>query len=332
VTIQALIVRWCNGISFGFHCIKGHADIIDRTLTRDEILNIEADLQADVISAQARGPIAARPNCTHWDIEEVSLSIRVSKVTSDMKTQLISQMHDDDLRTFLMTKETWSPQTFNSIDWHASKLALRRLSKNHQMNVVKLCHNYWHTVSRHQTFYGGDRPCCLCQETKEYWRHILSCPSLDADYHRAASWQKVKKDMQMWHLPADFWTSIEKEIQHLSQDTHESTSPSLPFQTSVNPISNHLRAAFKEQNSIKWMNLLKGRMSHKWQKFSTVHVRSKRLDLQAQEWGPKFVTVMWDHSLRIWQFHNDAFHADIDPKVKCYKLEELERGGTRMIS
>jgi hypothetical protein len=72
-------------------------------------------------------------------------------------------MHDDDLRTFLMMKETWYPQTFNSIDWHVSELSIRRLSKNRQMNDVKRCHNYWHTGSRHKTFYGVDRLCCLCQ-------------------------------------------------------------------------------------------------------------------------------------------------------------------------
>jgi hypothetical protein len=86
----------------------------------------------------------------------------------------------------------------------------------------------------------------------------------------------------MWHLPGDFWTAVEKGIQHLSQDTHESTSPPLPFQISVNPIRNHLQAAFKEQNSIKWTNIYKGRLSHKRQQFATTHVRSKRLDLQAQ--------------------------------------------------
>jgi hypothetical protein len=196
-----------------------------------------------------------------------------------MKNQLTSQMHDDDLRTFLLMKETWSPQTFNSIDWHASKLALKCLSKNCQMNVVKLCRNYWHTGSRHQNFYGGDHQCCLCQETKEDWRHILSCPSLDVDNHRDASWKKVRKDMQMWRLPANFWTVIEKGIHHLSQDIQESTRPPLPFQISVNRIRNHIRAVLKERKSIKWMDIYKGHLSHKWQQFATADVRSKRLDL-----------------------------------------------------
>jgi hypothetical protein len=85
VTIQDLIVRWCKGISFSFHCVKGYADQIDHPLTRDDRLNIEADIQADAIRAQARGTIAARPTCPHWDIEEASLFIRGSKVTSGMK-------------------------------------------------------------------------------------------------------------------------------------------------------------------------------------------------------------------------------------------------------
>jgi hypothetical protein len=144
------------------------------------------------------------------------------------------------------------------------------------MNVVKLCHNYWHTGSRHVKSCGGDLPCCFCQETKEDWRHILNCPSLDASYHRDASWQKVKKDMQMWRLLADFWTALEKRLHHLPRDLKESTSPTLTFQISVNPIMNHLREAFQEQNSIKWTNLLKGRMSHRWQQFATAHVRSKK--------------------------------------------------------
>jgi hypothetical protein len=129
----------------------------------------------------------------------------------------------------------------------------------------------------------------------------------------------------MWRLPADFWTAIEKGLYHLPTDLKESTSPPLTFKISVNPSRNHLRAAFQEQNSIKWTNHLKGRMSHRWQQFTTAHVWSKKLDLKAQEWDPKFITALWEHSLRIWHLRNDAFHGDANAQVKRYKLEELER-------
>jgi hypothetical protein len=104
VTIQDLIARWCKGGAFSFHWVKVHAGRIDRPLTRDERLNIEADIQADAIRAQACGTIVARPNSPHWDIEEASLFVRGRKVTSDMKNQLTSHMHDGNLHSFLMQK------------------------------------------------------------------------------------------------------------------------------------------------------------------------------------------------------------------------------------
>jgi hypothetical protein len=100
VTIQDLIFRWCKEIAFSFHWVKGTADRIDRSPTRDEILNIEADIQADAISVQTCGPIAACPNFPHWDIDEASLLVRGSKVTSDMNNQLTSQMHDGSMLSF----------------------------------------------------------------------------------------------------------------------------------------------------------------------------------------------------------------------------------------
>jgi hypothetical protein len=328
--IQDLILRWCKGIALSLHWVIGHTDRIDLPLTRDERLNIEADRQADVIRAQACGMIVAHPNCPHWDIEEASLFIRGSKVTRDMNNQLTSQMHDNNLRYFLMQKESWSTQIFDAIDWNAIKRALRRLSKNRHMNVLKPCHNYSHTGSIHVRFYGGESPCCFCKETKEDWRQILNCPSLNASYHRYASLQKVKKDIQTWRLPTDFWTAIEKGLHHLPGDLKESTRPTSHFPISVDPIMNHLWAPFQEHRSIKWTNLLKGRISHRWHKFATAHVRSKKLNLRAQEWGPKFITALWEHSLRIWKFRNDAFHGDASTQVKSYKLDELEREKTQI--
>jgi hypothetical protein len=90
VTVQDLIDRWCMGIALSFHWVKGHADRIDSPLTRDERPSVEEDIQADVIRSQARGTIAAHPNCPHWDIEAASFFIQESKVTSDMKNQLTS--------------------------------------------------------------------------------------------------------------------------------------------------------------------------------------------------------------------------------------------------
>jgi hypothetical protein len=134
----------------------------------------------------------------------------------------------------------------------------------------------------------------------------------------------------MWRLPADFWKSIEKGLHHLPSDLKESMIPTLPFQISVDPIRNHLRAAFQETNSIKWMNLLKGRMSHRWQQFAMAHVRSKNSTYGHNNGAPNSSLLCGTIPFEYGIFANDAFHGDANTQVKRYKLEELERKKTQI--
>jgi hypothetical protein len=53
----------------------------------------------------------------------------------------------------------------------------------------------------------------MCGEEKEDWRHVVTCRSLDASLYRADSWEKVKKDIAIWHLSNDFWTAVQKGLQ-----------------------------------------------------------------------------------------------------------------------
>jgi hypothetical protein len=142
----------------------------------------------------------------------------------------------------------------------------------------------------------------------------------------ASKWLEALVYCKYFLGPADFWTAIEKVIQHLSQEyTQESTSPPLPFQMSVNKIRNHLRAAFKEQNSIKWTDKhLQGSSVPQVAAICQSACPLETAENSSQQCGTT-------HSLRIWQFRNDEFHVDTNAQVKCYKLEELERGGTPQV-
>jgi hypothetical protein len=100
-----------------------------RPLIKYERLNVEADLLADQIQEEARGVYSARPNCPHWPIEKVMLFIRQTKITSNMKYHLTSQLTDPELRPHIMAKEEWSEHTFDKVEWTAFKTAFKRLSK-----------------------------------------------------------------------------------------------------------------------------------------------------------------------------------------------------------
>jgi hypothetical protein len=101
VTMKYLQHNWYNSNEVTYAWVKGHTDRGKQDPNRDERLNIEADALCDLIREEARGPRGARPSCPHWDLEVCSFFIKCDKVTSKMKPQMESQLHDKDMHKYL---------------------------------------------------------------------------------------------------------------------------------------------------------------------------------------------------------------------------------------
>jgi hypothetical protein len=71
-----------------FLWVKGHADLLNRPLSQDKRLSMVVDQHAEKTRSDARGPIAARPACSHWDIEIASLCLKGGKLASQYKEKL----------------------------------------------------------------------------------------------------------------------------------------------------------------------------------------------------------------------------------------------------
>jgi hypothetical protein len=155
-----------------------------------------ADEPCDVVRKQASRPRSARSSAGLWDSEKCALFIQGSKITSRMKERLTQQLLDADLRAYLEKKELWSAQHFEIIDWTNFSSAFKRLSKGRQTVVAKATHNLWHTGTRHQQYFREAKPCSVCNCETEDWRHVLTCGSIDASLHGAASWVKLRKSME----------------------------------------------------------------------------------------------------------------------------------------
>jgi hypothetical protein len=217
-TMKDLQENWCQGLVITHKWVKGHVDDLNCKLNREERLNVIADEQCDLVRQQATGTRSARSSTGLWDSETCALFSRGSKMMSRMKERLTQQQLDGDLRSYLVEKEHWNGQHFEIIHWTNYSTAFNRLSKGRQTAVAKATHNIWHIGTTPQKYYGGAKPCCMCNCKTEDWRHVIMCGPLDSSLRRAASWEKLRKPMQPWHLPADFWTTIEKGI--ISKSTH----------------------------------------------------------------------------------------------------------------
>jgi hypothetical protein len=84
-------------------------------MNREERLNIITDEQCDLVQQHATGPRGARSSTGLCASEMCALLIWGSKITSRMKDMFTQQLLDGDIIKYLMEKEHWNVQHFESI-------------------------------------------------------------------------------------------------------------------------------------------------------------------------------------------------------------------------
>jgi hypothetical protein len=142
----------------------------------------------------------------------------------------------------------------------------------------------------------------MCGEEKKEWRHVMMCRSLDASFHRADSWEKVKKHMAIWQLPNDFWTAVQKGLQfyidhplrRVKEDLQKPTpQPLSPLPYGFNQPRNLLKQAYRAQLNIGWDNFTKGIIRRLSQNYINQHLHNKNINLPKEEWAAKLMITMW---------------------------------------
>jgi hypothetical protein len=186
-TMKFLQGNWCKDYDITYKWVNGHADRGNEEPNKEKRLNIEADELCDVIHNEATGPLAARGNCALREPGVCQLFITGSKIASNMKSQLQSQVQNTSMRKYLTQREIWTDQQFEGIDWTSYGTAFRRMGRSRQTAIAKAYNNLCHTSMKHNQYCGETRGCCMCGNAQEDWRHVISCRELDADLNRADS-------------------------------------------------------------------------------------------------------------------------------------------------
>jgi hypothetical protein len=86
------------------------------------------------------------------------LFIKGDKVTRKMKTKIVSQLHDKDMRKYLTEREVWTENQFDEIDWTSYETAFKRMGRSRQKAIAKVCHSMWYTGVKHTLYYHEPRP------------------------------------------------------------------------------------------------------------------------------------------------------------------------------
>jgi hypothetical protein len=142
---------------------------------------------------------------------------------------------------------------------------------------------------------------------------------------------KNQKAMAPWKMHPDFWNALEKGLQHYTRNASQNNKgASAPFPGTFNNPRNLLRQAFIEQHETGWSGMFKGRIATQWKVYTAQHLNAKGIKLKMQEWVQKLINAMWDHTLRLWYYRNDAVHSRDTNQVDKFKIDALEREKDRI--
>jgi hypothetical protein len=135
--------------------------------------------------------------------------------------------------------------------------------------------------------------------------------------------------MERWHLPPDFWMTIDKGINYYKEHPHKRTANSTNneqqklFGVTFTTPRNFLQQAFRTHSHIGWDNFLKGRISRDWLTYVHYNLAHSNGHDKSKDWTAKFIGGLWDHLKRMWQFRKDIYHQDNQRNIARYKLEAL---------
>jgi hypothetical protein len=131
----------------------------------------------------------------------------------------------------------------------------------------------------------------------------LKCTSVSRAHIKTAWFAKLKTFL----YNIDFTPDLMGQILYnmiVSSCTYE-PAPALPSPTGL------LKRACSEQASIGWEHLLSGRLTHTWGTILANHFHQRNtsdIDITALTWGRKFVRLMFELVLQLWNQRNEDGH------------------------
>jgi hypothetical protein len=162
-----------------------------------DIRHIRTLLQAEIQSCYGQTPVEKQehhlntpilstaflddPSAANYDkiIETTPISHVITvlhngeALTGDIRSTIQDFEYSHPIKATLQKYNSWSPNQFEMVDWGAFFLAIRRVSRSHQVSITKLSHQLWNTNSQNHGYYNHSASCPLCHHPLETPSHVL---------------------------------------------------------------------------------------------------------------------------------------------------------------
>jgi hypothetical protein len=312
--ITNIVQKVWNALPHEIIHVKSHQD--EHTdwekLPFQATLNIIADEQA-TRQRHAMDEAAAYVR----NLSQVQLRIGEIAVTRDSQHWILKSAGRIPIEQYYQEKFGWTRNVLNSIGWETQLKALRSFSTADQTQIIKFTHGWLPTQTRlHMEGLANSPRFPICKDLLEDNIHLLKCKHSRMQETQRRISQHLEKNLHD-HGSSELTNLI--EIGLLSSLEKDGTAD-------LSYVSAEWNTAIRDQNSIGWIHIYRGRIAKSMIKAMDEHYATlgvNRMKYTGERWAKQLINNLWKTVLELWSTRNDLIHQETSARKDAYMKERI---------
>jgi hypothetical protein len=313
-----------SGLRIKLQWVKGHQDRNappGKILTQEAQLNIIADsLASEYIKELNNLPAPLVQTPTMLPSTNARLLLGRSPITSNHKLHIRTASNLPALQAYILRRNDWTRETWDSIEWDSHTRALSKLSWAKRNTITKFLHKWLPTAhNMRKRSANNSRKCQQCPHDDETDDHVCQCPHDGAEAIRRSGLASLKAILTKSHTDTALQLLFIHGIESWMCDGNDMLEVDPPHE---HPFSAQLQVAIQEQNVIGWNQILRGRISQSWglcfiscqaAQPSPPHQK----DSTATQWTTRIATWGIELALELWYHRNKCAFESTPTHTAC---------------
>jgi len=244
-----------------------------------------------------------------------SCYVRGVKTTTNPSKLIKREVYGIQMKKFLHKWNFLDENLFDCVDWDVNGDALSDALTLFSLWATKHISGFCGVgkMMRRWKFWE-DSACLSCDELVETTHHVVLCPCIEW----IAAWDEAINSLEAWMLNV----GTDPDIQTCICSTVRSHDPAHLFAAYT---SLSTREAALEQDAIRWMNFMEGKISRKWRVQQEQYYVSNNLRQTAKSWAAGMVSNLLGIVHKMWILRNEVVHERDEQGLKVKEGRELEK-------
>ena len=270
------------------------------------------NIQVDKLAGEFRKQMTANIPTMKIPAGAIAIGINGTRYHHFPAAVIRQHVHEKPLKEYIKSKNGWSEEGFQRIEWATYERVLKSLPASQQVNWIKLAHN-WQNTGRQKMKFGENEAtwqCPLQCGEQESAMHFCECKAELSIQHKTVHLNELTENLKSANTCPSLRRAIIEAI-----SIHCNITVTDPFSPAFNSErAKSIKKAITDQTSIGINHLLKGRVMKDLFQPQLDHFERQPPSEEAtpimkwKGWRKKVIGFLVEFTLRIWNDRNSVVH------------------------